>query len=63
MHVCWMLEVDEDKCEHMLFESLLKDPITPNRCQIGSIGIVAIATSPLPAFMAGLCVNLSLQQL
>ena len=63
MHVRWMHEISEDKFEHMLFKSLLKDPIPPNRCQIGSIGIVAIITSPLPALMAGLRVYLSLQQL
>ena len=58
-----MYENSEDNCEYMLFKSLLKDPIPPNRCQIGRIGIVAIITSPLPALMAGLRVYLSLQQL
>ena len=37
------------KCEHMLFSQFL-DPIPPVRCLKGSIGIVAIFTSPLPAY-------------
>ena len=56
MQVHWIYEISEDKCEHMLFKSSLKDHIPPNRCQIGSIGVVAIITSPLPALMAGSCI-------